>query len=307
VLLATTFTAIGFAFDAGSGNKQLSFVFAACYFIGCVLAVLAARQNAIFTTVIQPPLILFVSVPMSYFLFTGSEGNGIKDLLINCAYPLIERFPLMFFTSAAALLVGMGRWYHGMSMRKSKPSATTDEVAGGGLASALTAKVSALFSRPAAEGDAEELKKAPPRRRRTAEASARKPAKRTAPPRSRHTRPPETEIIAPVADRPRRPRTATGSGREADQPPSEPRRRSRTSTRRSVPPPSERRSAYERPERRHRPEDPREPQSSNGNGTHHPVSNVRYRSERDGQDVPEYRPRRRTHHDRDADSWKYDA
>ena len=113
VLIAVTFTAIGFAFDAGSGAKELTLVFAAAYAVGCIAAVLAVRQSGIFTAVIQPPLILFVAVPGAYFLFHGGTMDGLKDLLINCGYPLIERFPLMFFTSAIVLLIGMARWYTG--------------------------------------------------------------------------------------------------------------------------------------------------------------------------------------------------
>ena len=52
-------------------------------------------------------------MPGAYFLFHGGKIDGIKDLLINCGYPLIERFPLMFFTSAVVLLVGLVRWYIG--------------------------------------------------------------------------------------------------------------------------------------------------------------------------------------------------
>jgi fumarate reductase subunit D len=299
VLLAATFTAIGFAFDAGSGNKQLSFVFAAAYFIGCVAAVLAVRQNGIFTAVIQPPLILFVSVPAAYFLFTSGQSAGLKDVLINCAYPLIERFPLMFFTSAAALLIGMGRWYHGMSTRKIAPKSTSGDAPNTSVGATVTSKFSSLLGRrPGGDEDVEDDE--PPRRRRSADTAARKPAKRPPPTRSRHTRPPETDIIGPVADRPRRTRA---SGRQAEQPPAEPRRRPRAAStqRRSVPPPSER-----RPERRRRPDDfqPREPHGTNGNGTHHPISHVRYRGESD--DGPEPRPRRRTPRDRDVEDWEYD-
>ncbi len=63
VLIAVIGTTIGFAIDAGSGNKELGGVFAAMYALGCVVAVLAVRQSGIFTAVIQPPLILFVAVP----------------------------------------------------------------------------------------------------------------------------------------------------------------------------------------------------------------------------------------------------
>ena len=79
-------------------------------------------RSGVFTAVIQPPLILFVTVPGAYFLFHGGAMDGLKDLLINCGYPLIERFPLMFFTSAIVLLIGMVRWYPGMSSRRAAPA-----------------------------------------------------------------------------------------------------------------------------------------------------------------------------------------
>ncbi len=88
-MLAVTATAIGFAYDAGTGDKELSAFFTFCYVAGCVLAVLGVRRSGIFTAVIQPPLILFVAVPGAYFMFHSDKIAGIKDLLINCGYPLI--------------------------------------------------------------------------------------------------------------------------------------------------------------------------------------------------------------------------
>lgn len=315
VLIAVTLTAVGFAFDAGSGDKELSTVFAASYVVGCVFAVLAVRQSGIFTAVIQPPLILFVSVPTAYFLFHGGQIGGIKDLAINCGYPLIERFPLMFFTSAVVLLIGMGRWYLGVSSRRGSAQAGADEPPSTRRTSTLTSKVSSLLS--GSDDETEDTES--PRRKHTIDRATRsarptssstrsgRTTSRTSASRSRHARPPETEIIEPVVDRPRRARTA----RKTEEPPVEPRRRSRTSSprepRRSVPP-SERRSSYERPERRRRYEDyePLEPRTTNGNGTHHPISRVRYRSADDNDDRSEYRSRPRAARNWQADSWEYD-
>ena len=312
VLIAATLTAIGFAYDAGSGTKELSAVFAGTYVVGCILAVLAVRQSGIFTAVIQPPLLLFASVPTAYFLFTSSQMSNLKDTLINCAYPLIERFPLMFFTSAVVLLIGMARWYTGMSSRRGTPRATPkDETSGGGLVSAVTSKVSSLLSRH--EDDEDEVDEPP--RRRSADRPSRstrattsrngRPARRSTPSRSRHARPPETEIIEPVADRPRRPRTS----RQAE-PPVEPRRKPRTSSsqRRAKPPPTDRRTGFERPERRRRFDEGEPPKApgSNGNGTHHPISRVRYRGEDNGEEPSDYRPRRGTTRDRQVETWEYD-
>ena len=169
------FDRVGFAYDAGTGNKELSMVFAATYVLGCIFAVLAVRQSGIFTAVIQPPLILFGAVPTAYFLFHGGQLGGIKDLAINCGYPLIERFPLMFFTSAAVLLVGMGRWYYGMSRRGTARSAAKDtKEKAGGRVSSITSKVSSLLTgEPTdAEDDAADTKE-PPRRKHTIDRPAR--------------------------------------------------------------------------------------------------------------------------------------
>ncbi|WP_330219772.1 DUF6542 domain-containing protein [Mycolicibacterium peregrinum] len=193
VLLAITATAIGFAFDAGSGDRELSSVFAICYSLGCILSVLAVQQAGLFTAVIQPPLILFVAVPGSYFLFHGGELQGVKDLAINCGYPLIERFPLMLFLSATVLLIGLGRWYVGLTSRK---DAGADEAAGSGksktatatpvagIVSSVTEKLSGLVLRKPATTSARRGRTAehdpasdvPPRRRPSERPPRRRPA-----------------------------------------------------------------------------------------------------------------------------------
>ncbi|MGK2882142.1 MAG: DUF6542 domain-containing protein [Mycobacterium sp.] len=113
IVIAVTASTIGFAFDAGSGNKELTFVFSTLYVVGCLVAVLAVRQVSVFTAVVQPPLILFVVVPGAYWLFNGASFPGLKEIAINCGYPLIERFPLMLLSSALVLVVGIVRWYAG--------------------------------------------------------------------------------------------------------------------------------------------------------------------------------------------------
>jgi hypothetical protein len=340
VIVAATASAVGFAYDAGTGDKTLSAVFAVCYAAGCILAVLAVRQSAVFSAVIQPPLILFFAVPTAFFIFHGSKITGIKDTLINCGYPLIERFPLMFFTSAAVLLIGLGRWYVGMTARRAGsddadvPDAAT---ADSGLAAAA---VAAKEKPPARRGRRHSIERpsavaedAPPLR-------SRKPRTTTGTERasrSRHARPPETEIIEPVVGRPRRPRPAVPPGEP------EPRRRSRTSQPRErepreprsrrTPPPADPRERserydrparqdrpdpYERPERRRRPSDydPYEPRPASGmprsprstdSGSHHPVSRVRYRADDGGESRTENRTRPPRPRKPETDSWQYDV
>jgi hypothetical protein len=277
--------------------------------------------------VIQPPLILFAAVPTAYFLFHGGQLGGVKDLAINCGYPLIERFPLMFFTAAVVLLIGLGRWYYGMSSRRgtARAAAKEDKEKTSGRVSSVTSKVSSLLAGEPADEDADATESSrrkhtierPTRTGKSAKPAAKvsrtsKTAKRATPSRSRHARPPETEIIEPVAERPRRPRTPRQS-EQPPVPPAEPRRRPRTSSRepRKAVPPTERRSSYDRPERHRRYDDypPREPHVSNGNGTHHPVSRVRYRGDADDSDRrAEYRSRpRSSRENREADSREYDV
>jgi hypothetical protein len=360
VLLAATAAAVGFAFDAGTGNKELSAVFAVCYVTGCLLAVLAVRQSGVFTAAIQPPLILFFAVPGAYFLFHGSTIGGLKDILINCGYPLIERFPLMFITSAVVLVIGMIRWYLGVVAHRAAPADAVAEVSetrtAGKGAAAETTVIEAVEATPRRRRREHSVDR-PSRAQAAAAAGAatedppRRPRKvpKAAPvagaSRSRHVRPPEPEpdFDEPPTSRPRR-RPAAQAGPPVDPPP-EPRRRPRPpqprearEPRRNLPP-VEGRGAHERPERPDRPlraerpehadrperrrrpsgyepyepydsfePRPGEPRPTNGaNGSHHPVSRVRYRGDDDGEARTEHRTRPRRPRSADADSWEYDV
>jgi Domain of unknown function (DUF6542) len=361
-VVAVVLTAIGVAFDAGSGNQALGGVFATCYVLGCLAAVLAVRQSGVFTAVIQPPLILFVAVPFAYFVFHGSAFTGVKDTLINYGYPLIERFPLMFFTSATVLLIGMIRWYLGAAARRATPNEgepTTDapeEVAPAKSADAATKtrrstrsktarstrSTAAASAAVAADAMEDEAPRTTSRRTpRTGATGSQRPtgaSTGTGSRRSRHARPPKTEIIEPVQDRPRRRNTPPVDS------PDEPRRRPRAREprdpreRRPRPPLDRKgtqdrdrpeRERYDRPQRRERPDaserterperperrrprsadyEPYDPPSSsrtNGSGgTHHPVSRVRYRGAEDDDSRTEHRTKPRQPRHSAPDSWE---
>ena len=351
VLIAVVASAAGFAVDAGSG--ELTAVFATLFVLGCLTAVLAVRRSGLFTAVIQPPLILFVAVPGAYFLMHQDSIEGLKDILINCGYPLIERFPLMFFTSAGVLLIGLARWYFGQSAGQSAGQSGRDDTAetsARGTAPTpgrLAAMVASLFGGQAKTAKATGKDKtagteAPPRRRDQdrRRAPAQRPASRTArgdrrraQPGARRPRPDETDMAEQTAtDRPRRRRQ-----RPEDAPPPDRRRVRNASARepRRAAPGNDRRVPYERersdrerpPQRRSRYdrygegfegyelfggydrddrpgyEPRREPPPQRGNGTHHPVSRVRYRGAEDADDRVDHRRRPR---ETDADRWEYD-
>jgi hypothetical protein len=275
LLIATTATAIGYAIDAGSGHKDLTDVFAALYITGCMVAVLAVRQSGVFTAVIQPPLILFCAVPGAYWLFHGGNVSNLKDLLINCGYPLIERFPLMLGTAGGVLLIGLIRWYFGLTHRTTAAANTTDNVATptttesksflSGI-SGIAAKLASILGRDADDEDAEapsadaprvHAASHPPKTSRAARGS--RSAQRTTRTRSRHSRAPLEQEYEPPVER-RRHSGRRGSAAARDFQPADPPRRSRRRPRPQgdpdpqAQPPGEmrrdsygRRSAYERP------------------------------------------------------------
>lgn len=317
ILIAATATVAGFAIDAAMGHKELTTPFAALYMTGCLAAVLAVRQSGVFTAVVQPPLILFVAVPTAYFLFHRSEIHGLKDILINCGYPLIERFLLMFTTSVLVLLIGMARWYFGGRQPAGKPA--TAKVAAAGALGGVGAKIAALLGQRAA-GDEPAAEPQPARRPRKhgidrPAASAKPPRPRRAaspdaPTRSRHARPPMDDPDGPPTPR-RRYASHTRDDAAADAPPPPRRRRpppprepnTRTSTREyrardwEPPAPSDRARRYSRNDsgydgrdgyEPYRPYEPYEPPPRRPTppSSHHPISNVRYRgdSENDGED-----------------------
>ncbi|WP_207548473.1 DUF6542 domain-containing protein [Mycobacterium mantenii] len=382
LLIAVTATAIGYGIDAG--HKELTHVFAGFYIAGCVAAVLAVRQDGIFTTIIQPPLILFGAVPGAYWLFHDAKMGRLKDLLINCGYPLIERFPLMLGTAGAVLAIGLARWYFGNAYTPSTTADTAEDTAGGAGAgvksffNGIVAKAQSVLHSGADADDADDTTDS---RRRTSGSTSRtrrttrstRTPTRSARTRSRHAREPLSDGSEPV-ERPERPRRSTrrgtasardydaATGRDYDA--AEPPRRSRRRPRPDADPhprggrearrePRTRRSPYERPTPRssrfdgfesyrdryeppsgpnsagrydsrydsREPYEPsyeprrRRPPSNGSTGTHHPISQVRYRGA-GSQDPPrephtERRSRTRTpgrsHGRPPAESWEYDV
>jgi hypothetical protein len=311
LLIATTATAIGYAIDAGSGHKDLTDVFAVLYIAGCVVAVLVVRQSGVFTAVIQPPLILFCAVPGAYWLFHGGKVGNLKDLLINCGYPLIERFPLMLGTAGGVLLIGLIRWYFGLTHRTTNgtddaadaPSATETPDAKS-VISGIAAKLASVLGRDADDEDEDEGSSADAERvnavdRRSRPARGTGSGQRPARSGSRHSRTPLEQDYETPADRRRRgSRRGSTAARdfEPDEPPRRPRRRPRPADYdpNAQPPREMRRDSYGRRNGHERPigrgfdpyadvspyesyEPPRR-RAPNGSGpTHHPISQVRYR------------------------------
>jgi hypothetical protein len=278
---------------------------------------LAVRQSGIFTAVIQPPLILFCAVPGAYFLFHGAKFTGVKDLVINSGYPLIERFPLMLFTSAGVLVLGLIRWYLARfptaSAEATDATDATDAASEGGRLG-LVARLTAMFNRAPADETVDKAARSRSRRTHSVERSARSTTsdarrKRPASSRTQRVRPPLEDGVDPALERARRRRPT----REFDAP--EPPRRSRRLPRdpdlRGYPPREVRRDPHARRDRptsrfdpyepiepfdaAHSPPPRRRPAPNGTTATHHPISQVRYRKAAGGDeplDDRTSRPRR---------------
>jgi hypothetical protein len=271
LVIAVTATALGYAIDAGMGHKELTHVFAGFYIAGCLAAVLAVRQDGVFTAIIQPPLILFCAVPGAYWMFHGRKIGNLKDLLINCGYPLIERFPLMLGTAGVVLVIGLVRWHFGKSHPTAAAAAAADTGTSRGpnsYVSAIAAKLNSLLGLTSDhEDDADEAPAAGTKRTRAAgrnpkagsrtDRAARSggSATRTGRNHSRRARPLREDQEEPVPERPRRRRPAPPRDFDPADPPPRPRRRPRPqgdpdirqSPRETRREPRTRRNPYDRP------------------------------------------------------------
>ncbi len=109
VSCALFLTAIGVFVDLERLNR-LGVVFQACYFLGCLLAVVVVQRKGLFGPMVQPPLILAVAVP-GVVVAAGSQaaGEGTIATALAVGTPLINGFPTMVITTGFTVLVGTFR------------------------------------------------------------------------------------------------------------------------------------------------------------------------------------------------------
>ena len=117
-------TGTGIAIDLTVGTT-LTPIFLSFYVLGCLAAVLAVAHRALFAAMVQPPLILAVTVPLVVrALGTGSRG-GIRDQVITLALPLVNGFPTMALTTLATLGLGIARI---VVQRRAYPAGTPERI-----------------------------------------------------------------------------------------------------------------------------------------------------------------------------------
>jgi hypothetical protein len=90
--------------------NRLGIVFQACYFLGCLLAVVVVQRKGLFAPMVQPPLILAVAVP-GVVLAAGAppKGGGMLATVLAVGTPLINGFPTMAITTGFTLAIGILR------------------------------------------------------------------------------------------------------------------------------------------------------------------------------------------------------
>ncbi|GAA4819249.1 hypothetical protein GCM10023201_00560 [Actinomycetospora corticicola] len=109
LLLALVLTAGGVAVDV-LRSGTLGVVFLAAYPGGCVLAAVLAQRRDIFVPMVQPPLLLAVSVPVA-IAATGTlpASGGMVSTALAIGAPLINGFPAMAATTIVCALIGFVR------------------------------------------------------------------------------------------------------------------------------------------------------------------------------------------------------
>ncbi|AXB45091.1 DUF6542 domain-containing protein [Amycolatopsis albispora] len=110
VLLGFGLAAVG-AVASLQITDNLELIFQGAYFVGAVGAVAAVQRRSLFGPMVQPPLILAVTVPAA-LLFSGTPAGGDTfSTALAIATPLINGFPTMAITTGAALALGFFRIY----------------------------------------------------------------------------------------------------------------------------------------------------------------------------------------------------
>lgn len=96
---------LGVLIDSARGT-ELTRVYGVLYTLGCLAAVLVAQNRALFTAMVQPPLLMVVVVPLSYWGYTDGPLGGIKGAVLDLGLPLINRFPTMAITTVVVWVIG---------------------------------------------------------------------------------------------------------------------------------------------------------------------------------------------------------
>ncbi|WP_370944535.1 DUF6542 domain-containing protein [Amycolatopsis sp. cg5] len=186
---------------------HLTLLFQACYCLGAVAAVCAVQRRGLFGPMVQPPLVLAVTVPGVVLLAADlSQDTDMLSKALKIGRPLIDGFPTMAITTGVTLAIGIFRIFRerdpdaGVKAKKAKPAKREDDE-----------------ERPARNTAASRVPSGaakPPERR------PRRPASETGSAPARRTRPAPADDAAPRRRTPREePRQRPRAPRDGDEPP----------------------------------------------------------------------------------------
>jgi hypothetical protein len=246
VLLGFGLAIIG-AFTNLKLQDHLSLLFQACYCGGAILAVCWVQRKGLFGPMVQPPLVLAVTVPGVVLFASGlPASNDTLSTVLKVGQPLIDGFPTMAIATGATVLIGIFRMYRQrdpdrlVKIKSAKPKGSAGSRPSGERPSATdngtrTAASRTGRPRPPADGQA-------PRRRPPAEPGTEgAPARRTRPapedgprrprregaerdPATRGRKPPDPDA-PPRRPRQPRPKDEEGTSRRREPREGEPRAR----------------------------------------------------------------------------------
>lgn len=109
IALGLGLAVVGAAIDLQVQGK-LGLLFKACYFVGCVGAVCAVRRGNLFAPMVQPPLVLAVTVPGVVLAASGLPDDAdTLARILAIGNPLINGFPTMAVTTAVTVAIGVVR------------------------------------------------------------------------------------------------------------------------------------------------------------------------------------------------------
>jgi hypothetical protein len=111
-LLCTLALAVTGVFADLERLNRLGVVFQACYFLGCLLAVVIVQRKGLFAPMIAPPLILAVAVSgVVWATGTTPTGGGLVATALTVGTPLINGFPTMAITTGFTVAIGVFRLF----------------------------------------------------------------------------------------------------------------------------------------------------------------------------------------------------
>lgn len=205
VLIAFALAIIGTYLDV-TATKTVGLTFSGTFFVGAVGAVVFVERRSMFGPIVQPPLVLALTVPLMVLLFADlPKAGGLSGMALNLGRPLIDGFPTMAITTAFTVAIGILR----VMTQKDPNRPTKDEVreakADAKAAKRKPAPAEDRPKRPRPPVDVDDPDAPPRRRRPPPAASEEERPKRPRPPQD--DRPPgERRRPAPQGDRPQPPR-----------------------------------------------------------------------------------------------------